>query len=135
MMAMRYREIQTNIDDFRKEVISAVLTAYPGRAVDDDDPSNDSFIIDGVPVRVESDRIVVGDDYSNYIPLKDAPIAGNPPQYRDVDSILVDFRAYVDREKKESRVLKFSIKESVRIPGTDIVLEKGDRILIKSEDL
>ena len=117
----RIREIQTNVDDFRKAVISAILFAFPERAVDDSDPSNDSFIIDGVPVRVESDRIVVGDDYSNYIPLKDAPIAGNPPQYRDVDSILVDFEAYVNKEKK-------GIKESTLDLNKNFILKIFNKV-------
>lgn len=132
---MRAREIKTNIDDFRRDVILSILTAFPGRAVDDEDPSNDSFLIDGVSVKVEADRIIIGDDYSNSIPLKGSPIAGNPPQYRDIDSIISDFKLYVSVVKAEERyrkdILSMRIKESVLIPGTSIILEKGDRIYIK----
>lgn len=119
------REIQVVIDDFRVEVIKAILFAYPDRAFDNDDPSDDMFLIDGVPVKVEGDRIVVGDDIDNYIPLKDAPVAGQPPRYRDIDSILIDFKAYIDQEKI------MTIEDSVRIPGTNIILEKGDRIICR----
>ena len=132
---MKYvREIQVLVDDFRAEVIRAILTAFPGRAVDNEDPNDDTFLIDGVPVRVESDRIVVGDDLNNYIPLKNPPVAGNPPQYRSVDSVLVDFRAYVNKEKREARsVMKtIEIKDTLRVPGTKIFLEEGDKILYKA---
>lgn len=131
---MKYiREIQVLVDDFRAEVIRAILTAFPGRAVDNEDPNDDTFMIDGVPVRVESDRIVVGDDLDNYIPLKNPPIAGNPPQYRGVDSILVDFKAYVNKEKREAKTTMktVEIKDTLRVPGTKIFLEEGDRILYK----
>lgn len=127
----RLREIQIATDDFRVDVIRAILTAFPGRAVDDEDPSNDIFLIDGIPVRLESDRIVVGDDLNGYIPLKNPPIAGNPPQYRDVDSILADFRAYVNKEKRESYMRPIDIKKDTRVPGTNIVLESGDRIMYR----
>lgn len=127
----RLREIQIATDDFRVDVIRALLTAFPGRAVDDEDPSNDIFLIDGIPVRLESDRIVVGDDLNGYIPLKNPPIAGNPPQYRDVDSILADFRAYVNKEKRESYMRSIYIKKDTRVPGTNIVLESGDRIMYR----
>ena len=127
----RFREIQIATDDFRVDVIRAILTAFPGRAVDDEDPSNDIFLIDGIPVRLESDRIVVGDDLNGYIPLKNPPIAGNPPQYRDVDSILADFRAYINKEKRESYIRSIDIKKDTRVPGTNIVLESGDRIMYR----
>ena len=126
----KLKEIQVVIDDFRIDVIKAILSAYPERAVDDGDPSNDTFLIDGIPVRVEADRIVVGDDLNNYIPLKNAPIGGQPPRYRDVDSILTDFSAYINKEKKESR-MKITIKEETQIPGTSIILEEGDKIIYK----
>lgn len=113
---MKAREIKTNIDDFRRDVILSILTAFPGRAVDDEDPSNDSFLIDGVPVKVEADRIIIGDDYSNSIPLKGSPVAGNPPQYRDIDSIISDFKLYVSVVKAEEKQIR---KENMEY-NTDI---------------
>ena len=128
---VRMKEIQVLIDSFRISVIKAILSAYSERAVDDGDPNNDTFLIDGIPVVVEGDRIIVGDDVDNYIPLKDPPIAGNPPQYRDVNSILSDFKAYVDKERREDTMIEVKINESIKIPGTNIVLEKGDKIMYK----
>ena len=128
----RIKEIQILVDEFRAEVIKKILSAYPERAIDNEDPTDSIFTIDGVPVKVESDRIVIGDDLDNYIPLKNPPIAGNPPQYRDIDSILTDFKAYIDKERRESATMRtVSIKESTRIPGTNILLEKGDKIIYK----
>ena len=123
----KMKEIQVVIDDFRVDVIKAILSAFPGRAVDDEDPSNDTFLIDGVPVRLEADRIVVGDDLDNYISLKDAPVGGQPPRYRDIDSILVDFTAYINKEKADS-LMETTITQETQIPGTNIVLEKGDKL-------
>lgn len=125
------KEIQVITTDFRRDVIQGILSAFPGRAMDDEDPSNDTFLIDGVPVKVEADRIVVGEDFNNYIPLKNPPIAGNPPQYREIDSIIADFKAYVDKEKREEPMKEMIIQKPVRVPGTDIVLEEKDRIYIK----
>lgn len=125
------KEIQVITTDFRRDVIQGILSAFPGRAIDDEDPSNDTFLIDGVPVRVEADRIVVGEDFNNYIPLKNPPIAGNPPQYREIDSIIADFKAYVDKERREESMNEMIIQKPVRVPGTDIVLGEKDRIYIK----
>lgn len=122
------KEIQVVTTDFRRDVIQGILSAFPGRAMDDEDPSNDTFLIDGVPVRVEADRIVVGEDFNNYIPLKNPPIAGNPPQYREIDSIIADFKAYVDKERREESMNEMTIQKPVRIPGTNIILEENDRI-------
>ena len=128
----KFKEIQVLVDDFRIKVIKTILSAYPERAVDDGDPSNDTFLIDGIPVRVEADRVVIGDDLDNYIPLKNAPIAGQPPRYRDVNSILTDFEAYINKEKREEHtVMTTEIKEEVQIPGTNILLEKGDKVIYK----
>lgn len=131
MKRIKLKEIQVLVDDFRAEVISAILSAFPGRAVDNENPDDDIFLLDGVPVRVEGDRIVIGDDLDNYIPLKNPPIAGNPPQYREVGSIITDLKAYVDKEKREEGTMILKIKEEVRIPGTNIVLEKGDKVIFK----
>lgn len=128
MKRVNLKEIQVLVDDFRAEVISAILSAFPGRAVDNENPDDDIFLLDGIPVRVEGDRIVIGDDLDNYIPLKNPPIAGNPPQYREVDSIIADLKAYVGKEKREEGIMILKIKEEVRIPGTNIVLEKGDKV-------
>lgn len=122
------KEIQVITTDFRRDVIQGILSAFPGRAMDDKDPSNDTFLIDGVPVKVEADRIVVGEDFNNYIPLKNPPIAGNPPQYREIDSIIADFKAYVNKEKREETMNEMTIQKPVRIPGTNIILEENDRI-------
>lgn len=127
------KEIQVVTTEFRKDVIQSIFNAYPDRVYDDEDPSNDIFFIDDVPVRIEADRIVVGDDLDNYIPLKDAPMAGQPPRYRDVDSILADFDAYINKEKREnSDMLQTIVVENkVRIPNTNILLEENDRILYR----
>ena len=125
------KEIQVITTDFRRDVIQGILSAFPGRAMDDEDPSNDTFLIDGVPVKVEADRIVVGKDFNNYIPLKNPPIAGNPPQYREIDSIIADFKAYVNKERNEEPMNEMIIQKPVRIPGTNIILEKDDRIYCK----
>lgn len=122
------KEIQVITTDFRRDVIQGILGAFPGRAMDDEDPSNDTFLIDGVPVKVEADRIVVGKDFNNYIPLKNPPIAGNPPQYREIDSIIADFKAYVNKERNEESMNEMIIQKPVRIPGTNIILEENDRI-------
>ena len=122
------KEIQVITTDFRRDVIRGILSAFPGRAMDDEDPSNDTFLIDGVPVKVEADRIVVGEDFNNYIPLKNPPIAGNPPQYREIDSIIADFKAYVNKERNEESMNEMTIQKPVRIPGTNIILEENDRI-------
>ena len=90
-MIKRYSEItDIVVDDFRRQVISSILFMFPGRAVDDEDSSNGVFYMDGVKVDIESDRIVIDGD-SKFIPLKNPPIAGNPPQYRPVEDILSDF--------------------------------------------
>ena len=125
------KEIQVITTDFRRDVIQGILSAFPGRAMDDEDPSNDTFLIDGVPVKVEADRIVVGEDFNNYIPLKNPPIAGNPPQYREIDSIIADFKAYVNKERNKESMNEMTIQKPVRVPGTDIVLGEKDRIYIK----
>lgn len=91
-MITRYSEItDIVVDDFRKEVIDSILSMFPGRAIDDEDSSNGIFYMDGIKVSIESDRIVVDDDANDTIPLKNAPIAGNPPQYREVSDIIQDF--------------------------------------------
>ena len=127
------KEIQVVTTDFRKDVIQSIFNAYPDRVYDDEDPSNDIFFIDDVPVRIEADRIVVGDDLDNYIPLKDAPMAGQPPRYRDIDSILADFDAYINKEKRENSDMLQTIvvEKKVRIPNTNILLEENDKILYR----
>lgn len=90
-MIKRYSEItDVVVDDFRRQVISSILSMFPDRAVDDEDTSNGVFYMDGVKVEIESDRIVIDGD-SKFIPLKNPPIAGNPPQYRPVEDIISDF--------------------------------------------
>lgn len=37
-------------------------------------------------------------------------------------------------EKKESRFIEITLKESIRIPHTDVILEKGEKVLIPYSD-
>ena len=109
------------LDDFRQSLAKAIMDLFPREICFLDGNEivlKDSFLI------IDSDRIIIEGDEQNPIPLKNPPIAGNPPQYREIPEILKDLEDWVNSN--------IWIKEDTQIPGTNIILEKGDRIILKA---